>query len=238
MSFNKRGWRGDQFSERIGKEGTERRVKDTATLFKDAEGRTINISPAYGVQVEDSQGTIIHDTPDCVIASDMNYGGHVYWKNAANYIDSIHLSTEPDGSGGLTMLSTMANVDLTAYLPSDLTNANGLLVNVRHLYTVDDTVIKTGSQVQTNSFYSLNYNSSADIEYNYMNRLLTMAQSASADTQDISYQTGVQAMVPIAYDGDTPYLSWMGQFVIGAATTATGATVDAYFYVYLQGFLV
>ena len=237
MAYNKHRWQ-DKYFGKDKEEETGRRMGDRKVSFQDKEGRKINISAGYGLQVEDANGEIIHDTPDCVIASDMIYGGHLYFKNTPNYIDGTTFNHESDGSLNEYYYSTLHNTDLTAYLPSDVTNANAVLLNVYQEVNCDNDCIKNYTRARVETFYCQTYNSSADSAYNHLGAITAASQSAEADFNPLRLAGRVQAIAPIVYSGTSPYLTWWSRYTLLGLTTSTGHDQLGSAYIYLQGFLV
>jgi hypothetical protein len=232
MAFNKRSWRGDRFSERIGRESKDADIGDRAVYFRDSAGRTINISPTYGLQVEDSEGTIIHDTPDCIVASDMNYGGHVYFKDAPNFIQSIDL-TYTDTELSRTASSAITNTNLTASIPSDLTNIRGVLINVFTYLYLAAAKVGVGTNFKGELRYSNTYNSISS-SYNIVSSRIIKSQVAATVITDQVTQTTV---IPVTWDAGIPYITTQSKLV--SSFMANGnANYKVTIYIYLMGFLV
>jgi len=228
----------DYIYNELNRESRVRHMNDRAIQFEDAEGRKIKISPDEGVQVEDSAGTIIHDTPDCIIAADMSYGGHAYFKDAPNYIDSISIAGVSEGNFIEAFYSSVNNVSLTASLPTDLTNPSGALVYADAYFVIDDEMTSDYTLGAAEAHYCKTYNSSVNSTYNYMAKTQLAAQSASGDTQNLRLIGGSQCVVPIAYNGTDPNITWWTYFYMSNLSTATGKNYNNVVYLYLQGFLV
>ena len=236
MSFNKRSWRGDKFSERIGNQGKDVDIGDTATYFRDSEGRTINISPSYGLQVEDSQGTVIHDTPDCVIATGMNYGGHVYFADAGGALGSI-TDGGSDGSSTYSGGPTVDNMSIAGDIPADLTNVQGAYIKVRSWIRIPATKVSSDSYYECHIRFSNTYNSTAGAYRNNILGRKQYSQSHDADDLRMEEETSVNAIVPVVYNGDDPYLTFVTNSDFYGMTTQVAQYFHAN-YIDIQGFLV
>lgn len=237
MAWNKHTWQ-DKYFGKDKEEEASRRMGDRKISFQDKEGRKINISAGYGLQVEDANETIIHDTPDCVIASDMIYGGHLYFKNTPNYVDSSTFNNESDGGASESIYSTLHNLDLTNYLPSDITNARAALFSLYHEINIDNDCVKDITVGLVETHYCQTYNSSADSSYNWMGGLTIRSQSAEADSNNLRHSVRTQAVVPIVYSGDTPYVTWWSWYALSGLTTSTGNDELGSVILYFQGFYV
>jgi hypothetical protein len=236
MAYNKHRWQ-DKYFGKDKEEESGRRMGDRQIKFEDKEGRAIKISPGYGLQVEDAEGAVIHDTPDCLIASDMNYGGHVYFQDAGNYFADHTITHETTGAAA-EEYSTLHNTNLTTYLPSDLTNVNGVILNVYNSIDIDDECCDDDTRVTATVHYCNTYNSSNNSTYNRISHLRIVSQSASGDNQDLDRGMGMMAIAPVVYDSTTPYLTWWNQVTPALITTATGYNVVQNVQLYLLGFLV
>jgi hypothetical protein len=213
-------------------------VTGSSVHFTGSAGRTINISPDVGIEARDSQGTVIHDTPDCVVAADMAYGGHIYFQNAPNYIASDNETTVSDGTASQVYSGAVVNTSLATSLPSDLTNVNAVLLYIRQEIAVDEQVMTTGAWARGRVYYSMTYNSTASADYNHLSEVEIWSQQSSGDNEQVYHNLGIQVIAPIVYNATTPYLSWFRHFQVIAGTTATGRTISHLAYIYLQGFLV
>jgi hypothetical protein len=234
MAFNKRSWRGDRFSERIGNEGKDADIGDSSVHFTGSAGRTINIDPNAGIEARDSQGTIIHDTPDCVVASDMNYGGHMYWKDTPDFIAAPAISYTDSGTW-INEYSTVHTVKLTTSFPGDLTNPSGVLIYVKSILYVSSDKTQLGTLGLVQSFYSNKYNASGTV-YNFMGEVYRRCQSVDADDARLVGYSHNQCVVPITWNSTDPYLTFNHRVSI----TDMGGSSDPYYgkvEVYLQGFL-
>ena len=206
MGFNKNKWN-NIYKKRIEREERRRYLGDDSIQFEDVDNRKIKISPADGLQVEDSEGTIIHDTPDCVIASNMKYGGHIYFNTYnVGVIGSITV-TQATEETSTSYTSTAQTNDITDYLPSDVTNAKAILANVHNQVSLLGTKVSSGSDIRSNVRYSLTYNTTSD-NANYISGIRTKSQSIEGDDLELFAEQVTHAIIPITYNGDTPYITW------------------------------
>jgi len=225
----------DYIYNELNNESRTRHMNDKAIQFEDAEGRKIKISPDAGVQVEDAEGTIIHDTPDCVIAADMAYGGHIIFKDAPTAITSSDLNyTDTDASR--TADSGTLNYDLTSVLPSDITNAKGVILALYHILHIDGVKVKSSTECYSQARYSVTYNT-APGTYNHLSHLHIRSQSLDADDLILYENIRTQATCPIVFNGGTPYITWIHNTYFNNMT-AVSANYYAKVYLYLLGFLV
>ena len=236
MPFNRKTFKDYVYNE-LNVEARTRNMGDRALFFEDKDGRKIKISPEEGIYAEDSSGTVIHDTPDCLVAADMTYGGHVYFKDAANYFGNdtiLHTTT----GGGTSVYSALHNTDMTAYLPSDLTNVRALLLSIENYIEVPAVNCDDPTNIIGRVHYTNVYNSSANSSYNSMSYLKVFSQSASGDAQTLKHTAGSMAIAPVVYSATVPYLTWWNAITPANITTSTGNTIAQDVNLFLLGFLV
>jgi len=222
----------DYIYNELNREQRVRHMNDRALQFEDAEGRKIKISPDEGVQVEDSEGTIIHDTPNCLIASDMLYMGHLYFKPKTAGIASSTFST---GGGATSRMyyTTVMNVDLSTHLPTDLTNPTAVLIDCTLEVSMGKKQCIDGAYQRAYIGYCREYNSSVP------NFSALMIQSAgnSTGTASLNIAHDCQAVMPIVWNGTSPYISWWHSAWWMDTTTITGLTnTFSRAYLYMTGF--
>jgi len=225
----------DYIYNELNNESRTRHMNDRAIQFEDAEGRKIKISPDEGVQVEDSAGTIIHDTPDCIVAADMSYGGHTYFKDAPNYIDYT-VQSWVNGDVGISGYTSVITAVISSAIPSDLTNINAALLSVSHSVSMAGSKTKEASYGKSLSFFSKNYGSSGTI-YNFMGGVYLRAPTLDAHNARERNEVWSQCVAPITWSSGYPYITYNHYAEFGNMTTQLSdysATVT----LYLQGFLV
>ena len=153
----------------------------------------------------DENGVCIHDIPDAPILTDMIYGGHVIWREAPNYISALEVgATDNDNTG--TIVSTLQNVDLSAALPAGLTNARGILVQVQVSIIIPSNKTTATSYAQFWLNYSMVYNTTPGA-YTFFGGQGIQSLVAG---QEWSILNRTTAILPITYNGTTPYLTYQG----------------------------
>jgi len=223
----------DYIYNELNRESRVRHMNDRAIQFEDAEGRKIKISPDEGVQVEDSAGTIIHDTPDCIIATGMGYGGHLYFGDQLGGVGTI-LQTYTGVDDDFTTNSTVTISDISTSIPGDITNAKAALVfSLTEIY-IGPIKIGPKAKLIMRGWYSNAYNTTGTAQLFYFGR---SAAAATGTTAEILDYGSMQSCVPITYNGTTPYITWQQSMTLDKATTGNG-TVYGRTYLYIQGFLV
>lgn len=203
VAFKKKTWESSEFNRRLEEESQQRKMSDKQVRFKDSDGRQIKISPSHGLQVEDGEGTIIHDTPDCVIASDMVYGGHIYWKDITSFVVTMTLEyTDTQTTRSVTGSTT--NTDISSVLPSDLTNPRGVLAHVVNFWYFSPNKVQDSTSAIVTSRYAINYNEAPATH----NRLLTGRRMFSATmTSAIDEYDSCQTVIPVTWNNGTPYIT-------------------------------
>jgi len=232
MAFNK-----DRLKQAymIAEDGYIEATKKSALYLKDKEGRTIRIGKNYGIQALDSEGTVIHDTPDCLIASNMTYGGHVIWKDTPPYIGSI-LAEFSDTETSRTYTSSVNNIDLSSHLPTGLTNIKGILIFLNITVTINKTKTQDSTWLSFIARYSKTFNVISSTS-NYLATDQKYCVTTDAENKEFMFHKSIQSLIPITWNSETPYMTWQ---VVTSFVNMT-AENDMYsnsIYIYLQGFLV
>jgi hypothetical protein len=206
VGFNKNRWN-DEFERKYDSEARNRGLGDNSLHFSDLSNREIKISPSWGLQVEDSEGTIIHDTPDCVIATSMAYGGHLFfYGDHATYAGQISVD-QTDTNTSYSTPSSTTNTDISSYIPDDITKVRALLISANIIAFIDDEKTQAGCYGGGDIKYSLTYNT-APATHNYIARFYVRFEGEDADDNFLGGQTTSMAIIPVVYESDTPYIVW------------------------------
>jgi len=232
MAFNK-----DRLKQAymIAEDGYIEATKKSALYLKDKEGRTIRIGKNYGIQALDSEDTVIHDTPDCIIASNIIYGGHIIWQETpGGYLTSSYVEftdTELNRQG----YTTLENKDLSAYLPTELTNSKGVILYISGNLRINKVKACPDTQGVIGVMWSSVYNQNP-YEQNYgMDYVLQ--HSAPVNQADLAYHVSGYALVPHTWNQGIPYLTWRIHYNFKSMSDNSGL-YRAAASIYLQGFLV
>lgn len=215
----------------------ETRLLRTRALYAKnlTDGRQIRIDAENGIQALDSQGEIIHDTPDCVIASDMTYGGHIIWKDASNYIDYekitfTNTNTSQAGYGTLT------NTDLTSYLPTGLTSMKGTKIHIEVQTVIYGAKTQPSTSVEVYFRYSNIYN---QVPSSYNISLLHKEICRTQDAENIDFLShfSTNDIIPITWNNEVPYITWRTYYDF-EWMVAQSSTYYIRTYIFLMGFTV
>jgi len=234
MSFNKRSWQASNFEETIENNDVYRRMSDQSLQFTDKDRRKIKISPDDGIQAEDANGTVIHDTPDCLIATNMVYGGHIYFKQPATYMNNISVSYT-DTNNYRNVYSSITNIDLSSHLPSDLTNARGALLFIYLTVYIANAKTALDASVKTECRFSYTYNTTPNSN-NMLIRLLSRCYATDADNAFLQNEIGSHCFCPIVYDNGVPYITLRTWNEFSDMNSNNALYVNSC-YIYLHGFL-
>ena len=183
------------------------RMHNSALTLTDRFRRQLDISNQAGFLARDAAGKIIHDIPDALILKDMIYGGHIIWRETANFIDELSLSYT-DGSVDKIVKKAWANVNLSAYLPPGLTNVKGVLVFAKTERYAHDGKMQFITSLAGAVRYAVKYDTLPG-SYNLFGFVYT--QGASAEAQ--KYMDSVQALIPVVYNNNIPYITWDIQMI-------------------------
>jgi hypothetical protein len=199
----------------------------------DDYGRYIGISPAEGLLARDAAGKIIHDIPTAPILADMIYGGHLIWRDAADYFaaDSIiYTSTAAAETTNLT--GSVQNTALAAHLPPGMTNVKGVLCSAYLYMTIATAKGKVGADRTVTLRYGTAYGSVGS--YNYAGGLRERMEVAGVSLHSINW---LQALIPVVWYGGAPYVVWQMQGAASGMDTASGQVSNGV-QLYLAGVLI
>ncbi len=208
------------------------RMHNAALTLTDNKRRLIDISPSAGLYAEDAAGIIIHDIPDALILKDMIYGGHIIWKESPNFISTLVGLNYTDIQQDRTAVHAWANVNLTAYIHTGLTNVKGALVTAMlEIYAAGEKTQAT-TYLQGQARYSVKYNT---VPGNYNTFILAYYRSSVPEIQ--RYKKLSQAVIPVVYNNNIPYVTWDIKMMYGDML----ANAFQYYltgWLYLEGVLV
>lgn len=216
-------------SVRINQAGIRRH--NAVDTWTDDYNRLIAISNRDGLLAKDAAGKVIHDIPVSPILSGMAYGGHVIFKEAPNYFDSLTFTftnTDADAADE----SSVQNANLSSYI-GGLTNLHGVILGVFLHTHLADGKAAVGAYYGAMARYSTVYNTTPGA-YNVAAR--NSAKAVVAAVEHV-LRTNHFCIVPVVYDGATPYISWdikLEFSSMAANSDVYGATA----YLYLLGFMV
>jgi len=199
------------------------------------DGRQIRIDAEHGIQALDSEDTVIHDTPDCVIASDMTYGGHIIFKDAPSVIDSVGVIAN-DTSTEYIASSNITNTDLSTIMPTGLTNVKGIIAIIDLYINIYNTKTKLGTQVVGEVRYSSVYNTDPSTN-NYLARVDMRHTATDADNLTFFFRQNYQVLIPIVWNSNVPYITWR-MFAGFSDMTSVSAPYEINASLIVQGFLV
>lgn len=189
-------------SVRIDKSGI--RMHNAGLTISDNLNRLIDISNRTGLLAKDAAGKIIHDIPNAPILTDMIYGGHVLWREAPDYISSIISLDYTDTETTRAASSAITNVDLSTFLPTGMTNARGVLAYVRLVPFASAAKMYDHTTLQGSAQYSTKYNTAPPTGA----FLVHHRQKGWPDGQEAYFYASGSSLIPIVFDGSTPYLTW------------------------------
>lgn len=165
----------------------------------------------------------------------MVYGGHIVWKKASNYLDRIYLNyTDAETSRDAT--STVHNIDLTSNISKPYINPNGVLLTSHLNILARAQKVKPLTNLKGYNFYSLAYNTTCGQD-DLMTMHFIRSQSTASDSNTLGDTIIHQAIVPVTYDNNIPYITWQSQMYFTDMTTE----VQNYYvssYLFVTGFLL
>ena len=174
---------------------------------------------------------------DLPVASDLDYGGHVNFDTTPNYVDlQTEIYTDLVGIADHTITGTVQNLDISSYLEAGADDPKGALLYVVVYGQIQSTKVKEdgvdSTSLRVEAIFSNAYDSISSA-YNVMQSILIKAE---VDTVNLTGQCGGQSVVPVVWNGGTPYITWRVDGIFSDMVTNTG-TLTAQCYIYLQGFL-
>ena len=182
----------------------------------------------------DENAVVIHDIPDTAILADMIYGGHIIWKDAPDYVDSISDLINDDATFlSHTFAANKSNVDISA-LVGGLTNVKGAVVGITVSGQMAASKTQNTTYFETWAAYSVEYDTAPSI-YNTFAGFNNYFNAAEPNTWIQIHRS--QAVIPVVYDGDTPYITWSLQAQFGNMPAVAGVYLY-YAYLYLVGVFV
>lgn len=216
-------------SVRINQAGIRRH--NAVDTWTDDYNRFIAISNRDGLHARDAAGKVIHDIPVSPILSNMLYGGHVLFLEEADYIDSDTLTfTNTDTTA--TDEGSVVNTDLSPYVGA-MTNVKGALIGVFLTPTGSANKIAADTLIGALVKYSLTYNTAPPS----VNRATGCQVCSQVAGVALNHSHMSCAIVPVVYDGSTPYLTW-NVSLYHQNMASNNALYGATAYVYLIGLLV
>jgi len=137
-----------------------------------------------------------------------------------------------DTATSLNWSSSVTNIDLSPYLPPELTNIKGALLGIYISAYAAPAKTATGMSVFGGASYAITYNATPD---------RTMA-SAEIETSGAATVTQKQyaranALVPVNYSGGVPYVTWQ-LYEVAAGMAASSGQYRVAANVWLHGVLI
>ena len=183
------------------------------------------------LQVLASDKTVVFDVPRSDGLTGMHMLGRVLWLDTPANISAITQSYT-DTNTDRSVTSATTNVDLSSYVPSGLTNVRGALVAVRGQVYVNEAKTDTDCYAEVIASVSPTYNV-APVTYAY---IALVYQRIGPSDDRIQIEGVNQAVVPVAWSGKTPYITWNTNSYFSYMSSASG-DYQTSCSLYLQGFL-
>ncbi len=148
----------------------------------------------------------VHKVPQSITRSDdLYFGGHPVFRTQPSGVGSVSVSfTDTDDSHSAA--SAIQNDDLSAYIPQGLKPSGAIVKYIVDIY-VQTVKVQAGTTAYARIFYSLKYDTAPGAD-NEFGGLLATSQSQDADDQSLIYRVISQAMIPIVYHNNVPYITW------------------------------
>jgi len=210
------------------------RLHNAELNITDWRNRQILISNRDGMKALDAAGKCIHDIPDAPILRDMDVKGHILGFNNPPTYFGAQMLDYTDVNTSRTATGAIVNVDLRPHLPAGLTNAKGVLVEVSAQVRLSTGKTQVNTEVYLKAWYSTVFNVDPSGTNNMMASMGVQSLDAGSAWR---LRTLGHKIIPIVYDGNIPYVTWVSQLDF-KTMTAINANYYTVVYLYLLGLTV
>ena len=160
-----------------------------------------------GIYAEDAQGKPIHDIPQGVILRDMSYSGHTIMQVDAELLDSLAVNSLGDTSTEFSNISATQNLDVTSIL-TRMPNAKALYVNARLYFSI--AMAKTQAHSTATLFFCPLFEYDVvPVSVTWQRQIGFHFHGGMPTTHDFDRRIEGNVTIPIVWNGNTPYISWV-----------------------------